>query len=141
MDQAQSTDCLSNITIESVRQDFKEWRNNKTTHKIPEQLWDKVFQLLKSTHMSIVANQLKLSYSQIKAKRNTLKLLSEPDKNVNNVSDFVTVTVDNPGDTDVCKVPRVHHIKVILKNGNVIQSEVTTDILYQLIHGDGYATD
>ena len=141
MDQAQSTDCLSNITIESVRQDFKEWRNNKTTHKIPEQLWDKVFQLLKITHMSIVANQLKLSYSQIKAKRNTLKLLSEPDKNVNNVSDFVTVTVDNPGDTEVCKVPRVHPIRVVLKNGNVIQSEVSTDILYQLIHGDSYATD
>jgi len=141
MDQARSTDFLSNITIESVRQDFKEWRNNKTTHKIPEQLWDKVFQLLKSTHMSIVANQLKLSYSQIKAKRNTLKLLSEPDKNVNNVSDFVTVTVDNPGDTEVCKVPRVHPIKVVLKNGNVIQSEVSTDILYQLIHGDSYATD
>ena len=141
MDQARSTDCLSNITIESVREDFKEWRNNKTTHKIPEQLWDKVFQLLKCTHMSIVANQLKLSYSQIKAKRNTLKLLSEPDNNVNNVSDFVTVTVDNPGDTEVCKVPRMHPIRVVLKNGNVIQSEVPTDILYQLIHGDGHATD
>ena len=141
MDQAQSTDCLSNITIESVREDFKEWRNNKTTHKIPEQLWDKVFQLLKCTHMSIVANQLKLSYSQIKAKRNTLKLLSEPDNNVNNVSDFVTVTVDNPGDTEVCKVPRVHPIRVVLKNGNVIQSDVTTHILYQLTLGDGYASD
>ena len=141
MEQARSTDCLSNITIESVRQDFKEWRNNKTTHKIPEQLWDKVFQLLKSTHMSIVANQFKLSYSQIKAKRKTLKLLSEPDNNVNNASDFVTVTVDNPGDTEVCKVPRLHPIKVVLKNGNVIQSEVSTDILYQLIHGDSYATD
>jgi len=141
MEQARSTDCLSNITIESVRQDFKEWRNNKTTHKIPKKLWINVFQLLKSTHMSIVAKQLKLSYSQIKAKRNTLKLLSEPDNNVNNVSDFVTVTVDNPGDTEVCKVPRVYPIKVVLKNGNVIQSEVSTDILYQLIHGDGYATD
>ena len=141
MDQAQSTNCLSNITIESARKDLKEWRYNKTTHKIPEQLWDKVFQLLKSTHMSIVANQLKLSYSQIKAKRNTLKLLSEPYNNVNNVSDFVTVTVDNPGDTAVCKVPRVHPIKVVLKNGNVIQSEVSTDILYLLIHGDSYATD
>ena len=141
MEQARSTDCLSNITIESVQQDFEEWRNNKTTHKIPEQLWDKVFHLLKNTHMSIVANQLKLSYSQIKAKRNTLKLLSEPDNNVNNVSDFVTVTVGNPGDTEVCKVPREHPIKVVLKNGNVIQSEVSTDILYQLIHGDSYATD
>ena len=141
MEQARSTDCLSNITIESVQQDFEEWRNNKTTHKIPEQLWDKVFHLLKNTHMSIVANQLKLSYSQIKAKRNILKLLSEPDNNVNNVSDFVTVTVDNPSDTEVYKVPRMHPIKVVLKNGNVIQSEVSTDILYQIIHGDGHATD
>lgn len=141
MKQARSTDCLSNITIESVQQDFEQWRNNKTTHKIPEQLWDKVFHLLKNTHMSIVANQLKLSYSQIRAKRNTLKLLSEPDNNINNPSDFVTVTVDNPSDTAVCKVPRVHPLKVVLKNGNVIQSEVSTDILYLLIHGDSYATD
>lgn len=141
MKQARSTDCLSNITIESVQQDFEQWRNNKTTNKIPEQLWDKVFHLLKNTHMSIVANQLKLSYSQIRAKRNTLKLLSEPDNNINNPSDFVTVTVDNPSDTAVCKVPRVHPLKVVLKNGNVIQSEVSTDILYLLIHGDSYATD
>ena len=141
MKQARSTDYLSNITIESVQQDFEQWRNNKTTHKIPEQLWDKVFHLLKNTHMSIVANQLKLSYSQIRAKRNTLKLLSEPDNNINNPSDFVTVTVDNPSDTAVCKVPRVHPLKVVLKNGNVIQSEVSTDILYQLIHGDVHATD
>lgn len=141
MKQARSTDCLSNITIESVQQDFEQWRNNKTTNKIPEQLWDKVFHLLKNTHMSIVANQLKLSYSQIRAKRNTLKLLSEPDNNINNPSDFVTVTVDNPSDTAVCKVPRVHPLKVVLKNGNVIQSEVSTDILYQLIHGDVHATD
>ena len=141
MKQARSTDCLSNITIESVQQDFEQWRNNKTTHKIPEQLWGKVFHLLKNTHMSIVANQLKLSYSQIRAKRNTLKLLSEPDNNINNPSDFVTVTVDNPSDTAVCKVPRVHPLKVVLKNGNVIQSEVSTDILHQLIHGDVHATD
>ena len=140
MKQARSTDCLSNITIESVQQDFEQWRNNKTTHKIPEQLWDKVFHLLKNTHMSIVANQLKLSYSQIRAKRNTLKLLSEPDNNINNPSDFVTVTVDNPSDTAVCKVPRVHPLKVVLKNGNVIQSEVSTGIFYQLIHGDVHAT-
>ena len=140
MDQAQSTDCLSNITIESVRQDFKEWRNNKTTHKIPEQLWNKVFQLLKNTPMSIVANQLKLSYSQIKAKHNTRKLLLDPQDSVNNLIDFVTVT-EEPVDTGACQAPRVHHIKVILKNGNDIQSEVMTPILYQLIHGDSHATD
>ena len=72
MDQAQDTYCLNNITIESVRNDFEDWRNNKTTHKIPDYLQSKVFQLLNNTSMSVVANQLKLSYSQIKAKRNAL---------------------------------------------------------------------
>ena len=72
MEQAQDTYCLNNITIESVRNDFEDWRNNKTTHKIPDYLWGKVFQLLNNTSMSVVANQLKLSYSQIKAKRNPL---------------------------------------------------------------------
>ena len=36
MEQAQSTGCLSSITVESVRNDFEYWRNNKTTHKIPD---------------------------------------------------------------------------------------------------------
>ena len=73
MEQAQATYCLSNIIIKSVRNDFENWRNNKTTHKIPDYLWGKVSQLLNNTSMSVVANQLKLSYSQIKAKRNALK--------------------------------------------------------------------
>ena len=38
MEQAQSTGCLSRITVESVRNDFENWRNNKTTHKIPDYL-------------------------------------------------------------------------------------------------------
>ena len=70
------------------------WKSKQTKHtKSLEPLWDKTFRLLKITHMSIVANQLKLSYSQIKAKHNTHKLLSEPQNSVNNLSDFVTVTV------------------------------------------------
>lgn len=90
--------------------------------------------------MSIVAKQRELSYSQINVKRYTLKLLSEPYNNINSASDFIIVTVNNPCDTEVCKVPRVNPIQVILKNGNVILSEVSTDILYQLIHGDIHAT-
>ena len=140
MEQAQDTYCLNNITIESVRNDFEDWRNNKTTHKIPDYLWGKVFQLLNNTRMSVVANQLKLSYSQIKAKRNALKPTYKPKDLVKNTSDFVTITVD-PRETQDRQSPIVHPVKIILKNGSIIQSELSTDILLQLIHGKDYATD
>ena len=140
MEQAQDTYCLNNITIESVRNDFEDWRNNKTTHKIPDYLWGKVFQLLNNTSMSVVANQLKLSYSQIKAKRNALKPTYKAKNSVKNTSDFVTITVD-PCEKKNCQRPVVHPVKIILKNGSIIQSELSTDILLQLIHGKDYATD
>ena len=140
MKQAQDTYRLNNITIESVRNDFEDWRNNKTTHKIPDYLWGKVFQLLNNTSMSVVANQLKLSYSQIKAKRNTLKPTYKPKDLVKNTSDFVTITVD-PCEKQDCQRPIVHPVKITLKNGSIIQSELSTDILLQLIHGKDCATD
>ena len=140
MEQAQDTYCLNNITIESVRNDFEDWRNNKTTHKIPDPLWSKVFQLLNNTSMSVVANQLKLSYSQINAKRNALKPTYKSKDSVKNTSDFVTITVD-PREIQDCQRPIVHPVKIILKNGSIIQSELSTDLLLQLIHGNGYATD
>ena len=140
MEQAQSTGCLSGITVESVRNDFADWRNNKTTHKIPDYLWNKVFQLLKNTRMSVVANQLKLSYSQIKAKRNALKPEHKTKDSIRKTSDFVTITVD-PREIQDRQRPIVHPVKIILKNGIIIQSELSTDILLQLIHGKGYATD
>ena len=140
MDQAQTTYCLNNITIESVRNDFEDWRNNKTTHKIPDYLWGKVFQLLNNTSMSVVANQLKLSYSQIKAKRNALNPMHKTKDSIEKTSDFVTITVDLCEKQDFQR-PIVHPVKILLKNGSIIQSELSTDILLQLIHGNGYATD
>ena len=140
MEQAQDTYRLNNITIESVRNDFEDWRNNKTTHKIPDYLWGKVFQLLNNTSMSVVANQLKLSYSQIKAKRNALNPTHKTKDSIRKTSDFVTITVD-PCEKQDCQRPIVHPVKIILKNGSIIQSELSTDILLQLIHGKDYATD
>ena len=140
MEQAQSIDCLNNITIESVRNDFEDCRNNKTTHKIPDYLWGKVFQLLNNTSMSVVANQLKLSYSQIKAKRNALNPTHKTKDSIRKTSDFVTITVD-PREIQDRDRPIVHPVKIILKNGSIIQSELSTDILLQLIHGKDYATD
>jgi hypothetical protein len=52
MDCAEEIGCENNISIESVHQDFKDWRHNKTTNRIPENLWDKVFLLLTHTDMS-----------------------------------------------------------------------------------------
>ena len=140
MDQAQTTYCLNNITIESVRNDFEDWRNNKTTHKIPDYLWGKVFQLLNNTSMSVVANQLKLSYSQIKAKRNALNSTHKTKDSIRKTSDFVTITVGSHEIQDHQR-PIVHPVKIILKNGSIIQSELSTDILLQLIHGKDCATD
>ena len=91
MEQAQDTYCLNNITIESVRNDFEDWRNNKTTHKIPGHLWSKVFHLLNNTSMSVVANQLKLSYSQIKAKRNTLNPMHKTKDSIRKTSGFIRI--------------------------------------------------
>ena len=140
MDQAQTTYCLNNITIESVRNDFEDWRNNKTTHKIPDYLWGKVFHLLNNTSMSVVANQLKLSYSQIKAKGNALNPTHKTKDSIRKTSDFVTITVD-PCEIQDRDRPIVHPVKIILKNGSIIQSELSTDILLHLIHGKDYATD
>ena len=50
------------ITLESVKKDFELWRQTKTTHRIPEYLWDKVFLLLKYHGMGLVCNTLKISY-------------------------------------------------------------------------------
>ena len=114
MEQAQATYCLNNITIESVRNDFEDCRNNKTTHKIPDYLWCKVFQLLNNSSMSVVANQLKLSYSQIKAKRNELNPTHKTKDSIRKTSDFVTITVD-PLETQDSQRPIVHPVKIILK--------------------------
>ena len=140
MDQAQDTYRLNNITVESVRNDFEDWRNNKTTHKIPDYLWGKVFKLLNNISMSVGANQLKLSYSQIKAKRNALNPTHKTKDSIRNTSDFVTITID-PREIQDRYRPIVHPVKIILKNGSIIQSELSTDLLLQLIHGNGYATD
>ena len=46
------------ITLESVKKDFELWRQTKTTHRIPEYLWDKVLLLLKCHGMGLVCNTL-----------------------------------------------------------------------------------
>ena len=67
------------ITLESVKKDFELWRQTKTTHRIPDHLWDKVFLLsrspwgIKDHGMGLVSNTLKISYSQIEAKRQARK--------------------------------------------------------------------
>ena len=83
--------------------------------------------------MSVVANQLKLSYGQIKAKRNALNPTHKTKDSIRNTSDFVTITVD-PLETQDSQRPIVHPVKIILKNGSIIQSELSTDILLHKRH-------
>ena len=119
MEQAQDTFRLNNITIESVRNDFEDWRNNKTTHKIPDYLWGKVFQLLNNTSMSVVANQLKLSYSQINTKRNVLNSTHKTKDSIRKTFDFVTITV-YPRNCDIASANQ-HHI-----NSEIVSVTLTT---------------
>ena len=50
-----STECNDNheIILEGAKKDFELWRQTKTTHRIPEQLWDKMFLLLKDHAMGL----------------------------------------------------------------------------------------
>ena len=78
------------ITLESVKKDFELWRQTKTTHRIPEYLWNKVFLLLKCHGMGLVCNTLKISYSQIEVKRQARK----SDETKPKEPGFVTVNID-----------------------------------------------
>ena len=60
---------MSELTIDSVRQDFKVWRTSRTKKgKIPEHLWDKVFKLLEQHPIGQVVQSLHLSGGQVSAK-------------------------------------------------------------------------
>ena len=133
---AEEISCKNNISIESLCKDFHDWRHHKTTNRIPEPLWDKVFLLLTNTDMSSVANQLGLSYGQIRKKRAS----SPPhEPSVNHAPGFITVVMYSINPECDLYPKTLHLIKISMRNGNVLQCEVTTDILYQLIHGDGNA--
>ena len=78
------------ITLESVTKDFELWRQTKTTHRIPDHLWDKVFLLLKDHGIGLVSNTLKISYSQIEVKRQARRSTQNEPKEPG----FVTVNLD-----------------------------------------------
>ena len=141
MDCAEEIGCENNISIESLCKDFHDWRNNKTTNRIPEHLWDKVFLLLTNTDMSAVANQLGLSYGQIRKKRAARASSRPHEPSVNHTPEFITVAMDSINPECDLYPETLHLIKISMRNGNVLQCEVTTDILYQLIHGDGNAAN
>ena len=93
------TECNNNheITLESVTKDFELWRQTKTSHRIPDHLWDKVFLLLKCHGMGLVSNTLKISYSQIEVKRQARK----SDETKPKEPGFVTVNIEHPYDNCV----------------------------------------
>lgn len=57
---------MTQLTIDSVQSDFQSWRASTTKHsKIPEELWDKVLQLLGRYSVTDIRKKLGVSGSQI----------------------------------------------------------------------------
>ena len=133
-----STECNNNheITLESVKKDFELWRQTKTTHRIPEYLWDKVFLLLKCHGMGLVCNTLKISYSQIEVKRQARK----SDETKPKEPGFVTVNIDTKSGMQSVSA-NLTPVEVTLKNGCIIRCEVTITDLVRVIHGDSDVVD
>ena len=124
------------ITLESVKKDFELWRQTKTTHRIPEYLWDKVFLLLKCHGMGLVCNTLKISYSQIEVKRQARK----SDETKPKEPGFVTVNIDTKSGMQSVSA-NITPVEVTLKNGCIIRCEVTITDLVRVIHGDSDVAD
>jgi hypothetical protein len=118
------------ITLESVTKDFDLWRQTKTTHRIPDHLWDKVFLLLKVHGIGLVSNTLKISYSQIEVKRQARRSAQNQSKE----PDFVTVNVDAKLGIQSVSA-NITPVEVTLKNGCIIQCEMTITDLIHVIHG------
>ena len=118
------------ITLESVTKDFDLWRQTKTTHRIPDHLWDKVFLLLKDHGIGLVSNTLKISYSQIEVKRQARKSVDVQPKEPG----FVTVNIDTKSSMQSV-APNLTPVAVTLKNGCILQCEMTITDLIHVIHG------
>jgi len=124
------------ITLESVTKDFDLWRQTKTTHRIPDHLWDKVFLLLKVHGIGLVSNTLKISYSQIEVKRQARK----SDETKPKEPGFVTVNIDTKSGMQSVSA-NLTPVEVTLKNGCIIRCEVTIADLVRVIHGDSDVAD
>ena len=118
------------ITLESVTKDFELWRQTKTTHRIPEYLWDKVFLLLKCHGMGLVCNTLKISYSQIEVKRQARK----SDETKPKEPGFLIVSIDTKSGMQSVSA-NLTPVEVTLKNGCILQCEMTIIDLIHVIHG------
>lgn len=61
---------MTQLTIDSVQQDFKAWRSSRTKRtKIPDDLWDKTLKLLEHYPISQVVRDLGLNGGQVYVKR------------------------------------------------------------------------
>ena len=124
------------ITLESVKKDFELWRQTKTSHRIPDHLWDKVFLLLKCHGMGLVCNTLKISYSQIEVKCQARRSAQTQSKEPG----FVTVNIDTKSGMQSVSA-NLTPVEVTLKNGCIIRCEVTITDLVRVIHGDSDVAD
>lgn len=103
------------ITLESVKTEFKHWRENKHLQKgrksIPSALWDKSIFLTTKHSTAKVSKYLNLSYSTLKQK------IKEKHKDTSKECTFVKVDLDMPSMENETQ----YSIKAQNKNGETIE--------------------
>ena len=80
--------------------------------------------------MGLVCNTLKISYSQIEVKRQARRSAQTPPKE----PAFVTVNIDTKSSMQSVD-PNLTPVAVTLKNGCILQCEMTITDLIHVIHG------
>lgn len=119
--------------ISTVYKAFQAWRTNKTTSRLPEYLWDKVFILLKHHKMSIGATRLGLSYKQIAIKKIQRQQTQDVDIN-NDIQDFVTFDVIQDGAAKHKDKDALWPISIKMCSGAIIDCQLSEELLLRLIH-------
>jgi hypothetical protein len=118
---------MAQLTLDSVQRDFELWRTSRTTgktSKIPDHLWGKALHLLEHYSIASVMKALRLSGSQISAKR-TARI-------TNSKSNTAFVELNIPPLT-----PHANHGKVEIKrsDGTVLAIEQLTEhVLFQVLN-------
>ncbi len=131
---------MTQLTIDSVQQDFKAWRTSRHKRtKIPGDLWDKALKLLEHYPISQVVRDLGLNGGQVYAKR---KQQTEANLNIASVKNPVNFLEMNISPVGVPYNAHISRNKLEIKrtDGTILAIEQLTEqtlmqILNQFVQG------
>lgn len=116
------------LTLEAVNQKFILWRSTRAkVGKIPEELWQHAFALIKYNSVSKVASTLGISYNQIKYKAAQLSIDIPQFQTKNN---FVEINID---DESIIPIEK-HKTSTITKNNSCTIKLKRADVASLKIH-------